>query len=224
MRIKPIKTLMFCLFLVPAIVHAESGDNPVAELQRDWAVANYKLSGDEQEKAFEVLMEQAKAAIVSSPNSAEILIWDGIIKSSYAGAKGGFGALSLAKQAKKSLERAIKVDSAALDGSAYTSLGALYYKVPGWPLGFGSDKKAVQLLEKALEINPNGIDSNYFYADYLLQKKQYALAEHHLLKAQDAVPRADRPVADSGRRDEIHAALTLVRENLQHTASASAGR
>jgi hypothetical protein len=55
------------------------------------------------------------------------------------------------------------IDPRALQGSAYTSLGSLYYQVPGWPIGFGDDKRAEAMLLKALEINPDGIDPNYFY-------------------------------------------------------------
>ena len=113
----------------------------------------------------------------------------------------------------------MKLDDKALNGSAYTSLGTLYFKVPGWPLGFGNDKKAVQLLEKALEINPDGIDPNYFYADYLREKKDFESAEKNLLKAQKAAPRADRPVADSGRHQEILTALLDVREKLGRVGS-----
>ena len=111
------------------------------------------------------------------------------------------------------------VDDTAMHGSAYASLGSLYLKVPGWPLGFGSDKKAVQLLEKALEIDPDGIDSNYFYADYLMHEKEYGEAERYLLKAQSAAPRPGRPIADEGRRKEILAALSVAREKLQHSGS-----
>lgn len=219
MKVIPLKTLFFALLLIPAALFAQTADSLVAQLQRDWAIANYQLSGDAQEQAFESLIERADKAVADNSRSADVLIWNGIIKSSYAGAKGGLGALSLAKQARKSLEAALKVDDQALNGSAYTSLGTLYSNVPGWPVGFGSDKKAVQLLEKALEINPDGIDSNYFYADHLLQKKQFEEAEKYLLKAQSADPRPDRPVADAGRQDEIHAALTVAREKLQRSGS-----
>jgi len=219
MRLTRLKILLLCIFLIPSASFAEVGDDPIDELQIDWAVANYKLSGDKQEQAFEALIAQADDAVAEHPDSAEILIWNGIIKSSYAGTKGGLGALSLAKQAKKSLEGAIEVNGAALNGSAYTSLGTLYFKVPGWPLGFGSDKKAAKLLEKALEINPDGIDSNYFYADYLLHKKEFAMAEKYLLKAQEAAPREGRPLADLGRRKEILVALSLAREKHQRSGS-----
>jgi tetratricopeptide (TPR) repeat protein len=214
-----VKFIFISLFLLPAVVFAGDTTVLVTELQHDWAAANYQAQGDAQIQAFEALVARADEMVAAEPASAELLIWNGIIKSSFAGAKGGLGALSLAKQARASLEAAIEVDDRALDGSAYTSLGTLYSKVPGWPVGFGSDKKAVQLLKKALEINPDGIDSNYFYGDYLLGKKQYAEAERYLLKAQNAAPRPDRPVADEGRQQEILAALSTTREKLHRSGS-----
>jgi tetratricopeptide (TPR) repeat protein len=211
-------SLLWTLFLLPTLALADAGET-VAELQHDWAIANYELDGDKQLEAFEALIEKSTRAVADNPKSADVLIWNGIIQSSYAGTRGGLGALSAAKEARKSLEEAMRLNPDALDGSAYTSLGALYYKVPGWPVGFGSDKKAVQLLQKALEINPDGIDSNYFYADYLLEQKEYEEAERYLLKAQSAPPRPDRPLADSGRQQEIVAALAVAREKLHRTGS-----
>ena len=219
MQLTSLKTFTLSLLLIPAVLFAQAGDTTVAELQHDWAIASYQLTGDAQEKAFEALIARSDAAVSSNPESADLLIWDGIIKSSFAGAKGGLGALSLAKAARDSLEAALKLDDQALNGSAYTSLGTLYASVPGWPVGFGNDKKAAKMLQKAIEINPDGIDSNYFYADYLLQEKQYKKAEEYLLKAQNAAPRPDRPVADEGRQEEIHAALSIVREKQQRSGS-----
>ncbi|HSG93105.1 MAG TPA: hypothetical protein VK999_05275, partial [Methylotenera sp.] len=160
-------------------------------------------------------------AATKAPNQADILIWRGIIHSSYAGIKGGMGALSLAKTAKADLEAALKLDDKALDGSAYTTLGTLYFKVPGWPLGFGDDDKAEALLKTALKLNPQGIDSNYFYALFMMDKKNYQVAEQYLLKAQQASPRPDRPLADQGRHAEISKALQQVRHQLRQQNSAS---
>ncbi len=218
MQLRIVNSILLCVLLLPAVSFADSA-GIVSELQHDWAVANYRLTGGAQKNAYEALIERADAAVAQNLQSADVLIWNGIIKSAYAGVKGGLGALSLAKQAKKSLEAAIRIDAMALNGSAYTSLGTLYSKVPGRPLGFGSDKKAVQLLKLALEINPDGIDTNYFYADYLLSNKEFEQAEQYLLKAQMAAPRQDRPIADAGRQHEILVALAQVRSKLKRTDS-----
>jgi len=219
MNMTRLKKLVFLALLLPAMSFADATDDIVSRLQKDWAVANYEMTGNAQIKAYEALIEQANAAAADNPGSAEILVWTGIIKSAFAGVKGGLGALGYAKEAKKALEKSLEINDKALDGSAYASLGTLYFKVPGWPVGFGSDKKAVQFLTKALELNPDGIDPNYFYADYLRKKKEFEAAEKYLLKAQNATPRPNRPVADSGRQQEISLALAEVREKLQHISS-----
>ena len=163
---------------------------------------------------FTLVATEADAVVSRHPDNAAPLIWRGIIKSTYAGAKGGLGALSLAKSSKADLEAALAIDPQALDGSAYTSLGTLYCHVPGWPIGFGDDKKAEKLLLKALAINPDGIDSNYFYADYLIGKKRYQDARTYLLKAKTAAPRINRPLADAGRQKEISQALAVIEQKL----------
>lgn len=182
----------------------------ISHLQLRWAEVNYQLEGKIQLSAFAQLVAESDELTDIEPNSAEAWIWSGIIKSTYAGAKGGLGALSLAKEAKADLEKAMTIDADALDGSSYTSLGILYHSVPGWPVGFGSDKKAEELLIKALTLNPKGIDSNYFYGTFLIDEKRYDEAERYLLQARQASPRPSRPVADSGRQGEISMALELL--------------
>lgn len=185
----------------------EDFDATLEKLQEDWAEVQYEVDADKRVERFEILHERAQDMIASYPDRAEPLIWDGIILSTWAGARGGLGALSLVKQAKVELEKAIELDPAALDGSAYTSLGSLYYQVPGWPLGFGNDEKAASLLSKALTINPNGIDANYFYGDYLLEEGDKHKARQYLNKALEAPARPGRPIADKGRRKDIQEKL-----------------
>jgi tetratricopeptide (TPR) repeat protein len=186
----------------------------IARLQERWAEVNYQLEGKTQLTAFEALVEDANELTAHNPDSAAALIWSGIIKSSFAGAKGGLGAMKLAKASRADLEHAIEIDANAMHGSAYTSLGTLYFKVPGWPIGFGDEEKAEELLLKALALNPDGIDPNYFYGDFLLEQKRYAEAEKALLKAQAAPSRPQRPLADAGRQEEIKLALLKVQKKL----------
>jgi len=118
--------------------------------------------------------------------------------------------LSLAKESRADLEKALSLDDKALDGSAYTSLGTLYYSVPGWPVGFGDDDKAEELLKKALALKPDGIDQNYFYGSYLISEKRYAEARRYLDKARKAPPRPGRQLADEGRQKEILSAMADI--------------
>lgn len=192
-------------FALPA--HATPADAAVVELQHDWETIRYRSAPAEREKLFEMLAVKAHKVSETHAGRADPLVWEGIILSSLAGEKGGLGALSLVKQAKALYELAISIDGNALDGSAYSSLGVLYYKVPGWPIGFGDKAKAKELLLKALAINPKGIDPNFFYAEYLMDIKQPLQAIAHLERALDAPRRLGRQIADTGRRAEASALL-----------------
>lgn len=208
-------TIAALLALVALTTHAGDGvSQAIQALQQQWAVANYETPKDQQDKAFERLTGEAESVVQANPGRAEPLIWEAIIVSTHAGVSGGFGALAKAKRARKLLEQAEKIDPTALNGSAYTSLGSLYYKVPGWPVGFGNDDKAEAYLKKALTINPHGIDPNYFYGDYLIAQGRYAEAQRYLERALNAPARPGRELADRGRREEVQQALGRLRTEL----------
>ena len=197
-----------------SLTFADSEQEGVKYLQNQWEIDNYRLSGKEQDEGFIALMKVADSMVSDYPKSAELYIWRGIIESTYAGVKGGLGALKYAKLAKADLETALQINALALEGSAYTSLGTLYFNVPGWPIGFGDDEKAEQLLKKALAINPDGIDPNYFYGDYLRNEKRYSEAKRFLDKALHAQPRPGREIADEGRQQVIREVLAEVEKHL----------
>jgi tetratricopeptide (TPR) repeat protein len=194
------------------LASAATVDEDVMQLQRQWDVVRYRTPAEQQSAKYEALVAQAEKVVAAHPGRAEPLIWQGIIESSLAGVKKGFGALGLAKQARAHYEAAMKIAPNALDGSAYNSLGVLYYRVPGWPIGFGDKDKAGELLQKALAINPKGIDPNYFYGEYLVETGRNAEAVPCLEKALAAPARPGREIADAGRREEAKALLAKLRQ------------
>jgi tetratricopeptide (TPR) repeat protein len=194
--------------------------DPVAEqiafLQQDWARIKYQVAGEDAKlDAIHKLEDHAAKVSAAYPNRPEVLIWQGIILSTDAGIVKGMSALGKVKKAKGLFETALRIDPTALDGSAYTSLGSLYYQVPGWPIGFGDNDKAEKNLKQALSLNPNGIDSNFFYGDFLLQDGRYNEAKAYLERALQAPARPGREFADAGRRQEIKAALAQVQEKMK---------
>ena len=208
--------LMSTALLVGIAVAGEPATGSVNQVRDRWAQINYQLPKPQREAAFEELLHQSEKIRQATPRDAAALIWEGIVLSSLAGEKGGMGALGLVKRARADFEAAIKLDAGALDGAAYTSLGALYYQVPGWPLGFGDDAAARTMLRKGLAIDPDGIDANYFYADFLRDQKDWAGARTAFQKALAAPARPGRDVADAGRRQEAQAKLKDVTAHLAH--------
>jgi tetratricopeptide (TPR) repeat protein len=213
------RALALAVALLPALP-ALAQDEPLAaeisDIQQAWDRANYQsASAEEKQRQLEALSTRSEALARKYPRRAEPLVWQGIVLSTYAGAKGGLGALSLAKKSRDCLLAATRIDPAVLRGSAYTSLGALYYKVPGWPIGFGDRDKANEFLHKALALNPDGMDPNYFIGELLFEEGDYARSLEHLRKAMAAAPRPNRPVADAGRRAEIDTLMAKVRTRLE---------
>ncbi|MEF1285650.1 MULTISPECIES: tetratricopeptide repeat protein [unclassified Vibrio] len=191
---------------------ANANEAQIQTVQKEWALCQYNTPEDkDKQQCLEALISKNNQYLRSNPNDPELKVWLAINKASLAGAKGGLGALSLAEEAKELLEQVIDTSPATLNGSAYTSLGSLYYKVPGWPIGFGDDEKAEEMLKKALEINPKGIDPNYFYGDFLAQDGRKAEAKAYLMKALQAEPRANRQLADEGRKKEIEITMARLR-------------
>jgi tetratricopeptide (TPR) repeat protein len=214
------ESLAVAVAFLPLSLPAIAQDSPFAteltDIQQSWDQANYQsANAEEKQRQLEALSARSEALVRKYPRRAEPLVWEGIVLSTYAGAKGGLGALSLAKKSRDCLLEATRIDPAALKGSAFTSLGALYYKVPGWPVGFGDEEKAAGFLHKALALNPDGMDPNYFIGELLFEQGKYSRSLQYLQKALAAPPRPDRPVADAGRRAEINSLVAKVNVKLQ---------
>ena len=208
------KKIFACLLIATlsqSVWALEAADQQrLSSIQQTWAHIQYEVAEKQRAAAFEQLSSETQAFAAQRPAVAEAWIWKGIVTSSWAGAEGGLGALGKAKEAKADLEKSLTLDPKALQGSAYTSLAALYDRVPGWPIGFGDSDKAEQLIKQALQLNPDGIDSLYFWGDHLYRQKHYAEAKAALQKALQAAPRPGRETADAGRRKEIATLLVDV--------------
>ena len=182
----------------------------ISDLGHQWVKVYYQMNESQQATAYPALIAKAEAVAQDNPGKAEPMVWQAIILSCYAKVKGGFGAVDVAKQARDIAMAAAQIDDKALDAGAYASLGVLYYKVPGWPIGFGSDKKAKEYLDKALAISPQSIDVNYFYGDFEIEQGDKKKARDFLQKALQAPPRPGREDADAGRKIEIQNDLAKV--------------
>jgi tetratricopeptide (TPR) repeat protein len=166
--------------------------------------------GDKQTAGMEKVGAEADALYARYPTRVEAAIWDGILKSEQASMASAFSALSLAKQAKAILEAANAANPTVLDAGAPTSLGVLYYRVPGFPIAFGDTKKAQELLQQATRAAPNGLDAWYFYGDFLMNQHQYSQAKQAFTYALSIPETADRPLWDKNRRLVIKEDLAKI--------------
>lgn len=195
----------------PALA-ADSMSQEVKGINDSWAHIAYEVKGSStQTKALDKLAQQAAMLVRKYPGKAEPLVWQGIVTSEQANRANFFHKLGLATQARDILAKAYAIDPKAADGGAAMSLGVLYYKVPGSPIGFGDKAKAKRLLREALAVDPNGLDANYFYGDFLYDQGDNAGARSYLQKALRAPHDPSRPAWDAGRRREVQALLAKIR-------------
>ncbi len=127
-------------------------------------------------------------------------------------------ALGLAKDARRLLERAEAIDPKALGGMIQTSLGMMYYEMPGWPLGFGDKRKAAQYLTRALKIDAGSMDNNYFYGDYLVMTGKGREAIPYLERALQVPVRPGHDRAETGRKADIQESLDKARLEASRSA------
>lgn len=194
----------------------------LTEIKNGWAVAKYKTEGKEAQLAALGKLEQQSFALTEKyPTNADAKVWYAAILSTEASIIEGLSALPKVKEAKKQLEAAIAIDSSVEQGYGHTSLGALYGRVPGWPIAFGDKNKAEQHFKKALTLDPASIDANFYYGDFLIRQKDYAAAIPVLEKAVKAPNRAGRKIADDGRRAEAKKLLEEAQENVNKTRKSS---
>ena len=195
----------------PSSQAADSLSPEVRRLQTKWEAIKFGVpEGDDQTKQMNALGEDADAVAARLLGMPEALIWDGIITSERASVASTFYALGFAKRARDILEQAYSLDPARLDAGATTSLGVLYYRVPGFPIGFGDKARARQLLEQAVKLAPNGLDAWYFYGDFLYTQNELPKADEVLRHALKIPQHPDRPLWEKNRRLVIDELLAKI--------------
>jgi tetratricopeptide (TPR) repeat protein len=213
----PVVLLAFGAMAVQA-APGPSYDPDALKLALSWEKIKFNVDDPaEQLKQMDALGERADALAAQRPDATEVVIWDGIITSERAslyneqgGITGPVKALQFATRARDTLDRMEKKDPKAFDGGAPTSLGVLYYRVPGFPMGFGDKKKARHYLEEAVRNAPNGLDAHYFYADFLQEQGEYGKSAEILTQALTLPAHPERPIWDKNRRIVIQELLEKV--------------
>jgi tetratricopeptide (TPR) repeat protein len=215
MSINRVRVLSLSL-LLPAIVAASPSppglDDAILDLTHHWARVSYKMPPEAQSEGFHDLVAAADRVAAAYPGRAEPLVWEAIVLASDAKASGGINALREVRRARDLLLEAERIDPHVLSGSIYTSLGTLYANVPGWPLGFGDADQARKYFEMALQVNPTGIDQNFFFGEFLAKRGEYAKAYAYARQALEAPPRPGREDSDAGRRAEAQRLLNQLRQ------------
>lgn len=203
--------LSLTLNFIPAIVNADALGLAVQNIESQWAHIHYSVAKKQQNAAYMQLLAEVKALNAQYPDQAELIIQQAIIIASNAENVEAFKALEAVHQARDLLLRAIELDPNASEGAAFVTLGSLYYMVPSWPIAYGDNDKANTMLKKALAINPNTIDANYFYGDFLAKQGKQQQAVTYFKRAMAIPVRKNQVFADT----QLHkqAKLAIIENN-----------
>jgi len=207
------KTTFVALLLLSPQSFAESLNDSLQRIESEWASIYYSTSKQKQGPAYSELLDKTIHLSRQHPNKAEPIIWEAIVKATNADHQDAVSALESIHDARDLLLKAIEINPQAMDGSAYVTLGTLYYMAPKWPIGFGDEETAQKMLQTALKINPNGIESNYFYGDFLLSNNNFNEAEKYFKRAIAIPARAEQFYADNQLKEQARIALKNTHES-----------
>nr|MCH9699039.1 hypothetical protein [Gammaproteobacteria bacterium] len=177
------------------------------QLEHRWAEIRYQTPEKQRLQAFDNELNELSRHPSGCQQSAEYQLIQAMIKGSMAKLQSRLDGLNMIRQIEHHLQTAIKTNPAVMQGMSWTLLGLLYDKSPGWPFSIGDDKAAEQAYQKGLELNPDGVDANYYYGDFLRRKKQSEPARQYLLKASRGKQGHQSEIAFQGRMLDVSRAL-----------------
>jgi hypothetical protein len=208
------KKYLFVVFLLLAsnTALALNLSNAIDTLERKWADVYYSKSGAKYPARYQSLENEADLIAKQFPNQPEPLLWQAIIMASSADELPPIEALVEINHARDLLTKVIEMTPDGVNGSALVTLGTMYYMAPAWPVSFGDNHKAKALLTKALKVNPQSIEANYFYGDFLLSQNLPEQAAVYFKKALSAPVRKNQQHADKSLQQQASLALENAKE------------
>jgi len=222
MIFKPMKKIFFVVLLLLSMpCLTDEPQDALNRIESEWASIYYGMPKQQQGAAYARLLDKTLTLSRQYPQDTGALFWHAVVKASYADHQDPVSALAAIYDVRDLLTKVITINPNTMGGSAYVALGTLYYRVPAWPIAFGDNKEAEKLFQTALKISPNGIDSNYFYAEFLLATHQLKEAEIHFERAGAAPVRPEQTYADTQLKNEAKLALKIIRDKKADAAGNS---
>ena len=213
-------TAIATILLVALSVCVQATENSslkseLLRLAHDWEHVKLQVSDrDDQERQMASLAQRAGQIAKQYENVPDPIVWIGIITSEQASMANENGsptkALELAKRARDILEEVEKTNPETMDAGAPTTLGVLYDRVPGFPIGFGDKARARYYLQEAIRSAPNGLDANFFYGDFLYKHGEQSEAVRILERALTLPELSNRPIWDKSLRAAIQHILSEI--------------
>ncbi|WP_374565688.1 TRAP transporter TatT component family protein [Nitrosomonas sp.] len=152
----------------------------IAELSRlKFMRAQLELDKDHRVQLFERCIITANRALTINPNDVRGLFWKAAAMGKMAEDSGMLNALRMLRPMEELLLKVVELDEKYENAGAHRALGRMYHKLPGFPISFGSNQKALAHLKRAHELFPEDVITRAFYAELLYDTGRKDEARKH---------------------------------------------
>ncbi len=170
-------------------------------------LGEYADDADDKIFFFNEGVECGKEGIAIDENSLESNFWLAVNYGSYGQEKGIMQSLSLINPIKNAAEKSLELDENYFYGGAHRVLGRLYHKAPGFPFSIGNTKKAIEHLEKSVELAPKFFLNRIFLAEAYISNRSKDKAREQLKWILDAPLNKNHEIEDEGYKREAESLL-----------------
>jgi tetratricopeptide (TPR) repeat protein len=182
----------------------------LAELSRlEFMQAQLELDKARRIQLFENCVATADRALALNAKDTRGLFWKAAALGKIAEDGGILNALKILRPLENMLLQVVELDEKYENAGAHRALGRMYHQLPGFPISFGNNRKALKHLERAHELFPRDIITRVFYAEVLYDEGRKEEARKHA----DFV--LATPIADEDAREfseYVNIALAIVRK------------
>lgn len=170
-------------------------------------LGEYAEDADDKLAFFEEGVECGRSGIEINADSLESNFWLSVNSGSYGQEKGIMQSLAMISPIRAAAEKAMELDESFFYGGPHRVLGRLYNKAPGFPFSIGNNKKAIEHLEKAVNLGPKFFLNHLFLAEAYISNRDKIQAREHLEWILNTPPNKNHEREDEGYK---HEAKTLM--------------
>ncbi len=151
-----------------------------AELSRLYFMhAQLERNKNRRIQLFENCVAVADRALALNKNDVRGLFWKAAAMGKMAEDSGMVNALRLLRPMENLLLKVVALDEKYENAGAHRALGRIYHKLPGSPISFGGNQKALMHLKRAHELFPRDVITRAFYAELLYDEGRKDEARKH---------------------------------------------
>lgn len=149
-------------------------------------LGEYAAERSDQEEFHGEGVEFGKSAVRLNGKDAAAHLWYAANMGAHGVARGVMSSLYYLKDIEKHGKRALELDETHFHGAPLRLLGRFYHQAPGFPIGPGNTRKAVELLERAVQAGPKFLLNHLYLADAYITLRRRDEARALLKKILDA--------------------------------------